>query len=274
MFKKISRTLTVLFASTLMFSVSGDSYANKIGNVQELNPVNGIVYDLSIDTINIKKVELCIPEKTLKNKYSTGWATTSVNVRKSPSTKSKILDTYSFNDKVHYTDYDENWIEIKYKDSIAYMYKDYISKTKRAYKEFDVPSNSGFKSFMDYRCITAVGSKQYQLQHSVAYTGNYGIRQINGRYCVAIGSYFTTEIGTYFDLILANGTVISCILGDAKADQDTDSSNIITEHNGCLSEFIVDTPSLYSEAKRMGNISYCDEDWNSPVVKIRVYEED
>ena len=274
MFKKISRALTVLFASTLMFSVSGDSYANKIGNVQELNPVNGIVYDLSIDTINIKKVELCIPEKTLKNKYSTGWATTSVNVRKSPSTKSKILDTYSFNDKVHYTDYDENWIEIKYKDSIAYMYKDYVSKTKRAYKEFDVPANSGFKSFMDYRCITATRSKQYQLQHSVAYTGNYGIRQIDGRYCVAIGSYFTTEIGTYFDLVLANGTVISCILGDAKADQDTDSSNIITEHNGCLSEFMVDTPSLYSEAKRMGNISYCDEKWNRPVVKIRVYEED
>lgn len=273
MFKKISRTLAVLFASTLMFSVSSDSYANEIGNVQGLSPVNGIVYDLSIDTINIKEVEL-VAEKTLKKRYSTGWTTTSVNVRKNPSTNSKVLDVYSFNKKIRYTEYNKDWVEIKYKDSVAYICKHYISKNKCAYKEFDVPSNSGFKSFMDYRCITATGSTQYQLQHSVAYTGNYGIRQIDGRYCVAIGSYFTTEIGTYFDLVLENGTIIPCVLGDAKADQDTDSSNIITEHNGCLSEFIVDTPSLYSEAKRMGNVSYCDENWNSPVAKIRVYEED
>lgn len=273
MFKKISRTLAVLFASTLMFSVSSDSYANEIGNVQGLSPVNGIVYDLSIDTINIKEVEL-VAEKTLKKRYSTGWTTTSVNVRKNPSTNSKVLDVYLFNKKIRYTEYNKDWVEIKYKDSVAYICKHYISKNKCAYKEFDVPSNSGFKSFMDYRCITATGSKQYELQHVLAYTGKYGIRQIDGRYCVAIGSYFTTEIGTYFDLVLENGTIIPCVLGDAKADQDTDSSNIITEHNGCLSEFIVDTPSLYSEAKRMGNVSYCNTNWNSPVAKIRVYDEE
>lgn len=271
MFKKIQKSLTVFFVSTLLMSVSGDSYAKDIGAVQSISPVSSIAYDLNrFDTI--KEVELKT-EKSLKKEYS-GWTITSVNVRKSPSVKSDILTTYSFNKKVRYTDYNEDWIEIKCKDSIAYMCKRYISKTKRAYKEFDVPTNSGFKSFMDYRCITSTGSKQYQLQHNVAYTGKYGIRQIDGRYCVAIGSHFTTDIGIYFDLVLENGTVIPCILGDAKADQDTDSNNIITEHNGCLSEFIVDTPSLYSEAKRMGNISYCDENWNSPVVKIRVYEED
>lgn len=270
MFKKIQKSLTVFFVSTLMMSVSGDSYAKDIGAVQSISPVSSIVDLNTFDTI--KEVEL-ETEKSLKKEYSTGWTTTSVNVRKNPNTRSKILDTYLFNEKVRYTEYNKKWVEIKYKDSVAYMSKRYISKTKCEYEEFDVPSNSGFKSFMDYRCITSTGSKQYRLQHSVAYTGKYGIRQIDGRYCVAIGSHFTTDIGRYFDLVLENGTVIPCVLGDAKADQDTDASNIITAHNGCLSEFIVDTPSLHSGAKQMGNISYCNENWNSPVEKIRVYKE-
>ena len=37
-----------------------------------------------------------------KIKYLTGWTKTSVNVRKKPSVKSDILDTYSFNEKIRY----------------------------------------------------------------------------------------------------------------------------------------------------------------------------
>lgn len=273
MFKKISHTLTIFILSMSVGFANGTCTAKDMAPTQVVEVVNDNVSESGNIFDAMKEVEEK-SKRTIKTKYSAGWTSTSVNVRKNPSTKSKILDTYSFNEKVRYIDYDENWVEIKYKDSIAYMCKRYISKTKCAYKEFDVPSNSGFKSFMDYRCITATGSKQYKLQRASAYTGKYGIRQIDGRYCVAIGSHFTTDIGQYFDLVLENGTVIPCVLGDAKADQDTDSSNIITEHNGCLSEFIVDTPSLYSEAKRMGNISYCNANWNSPVVKIRIYEED
>ena len=56
-------------------------------------------------------------------------------------------------------------------------------------------------------------------------------------------------------------------------DEDTDSDNIMTEHNGCVSEFIVNVGSLNKYAKRDGNISSCTDDWNSPVVEIRVYQE-
>lgn len=140
------------------------------------------------------------------------------------------------------------------------------------YTEYDVPKSSGFKSYMSYKAITTKSSPQYSLQKDQAYTGKYGIRQVDGRYCVAVGSYFTNEIGTYLDLILENGIVIPCILADQKADKDTCSKNIITMHNGCVSEFVIDSEYLDSKARQMGDISYCNEYWNSPVETIRVYQ--
>lgn len=140
-----------------------------------------------------------------------------------------------------------------------------------SYESYDAPNNSGFKSFMDYRTITNTESQQYKLQQHYAYTGEYGIRMADSRYIVAIGTYFTPDIGQYFDIILENGTVIPCILGDQKADADTDSNNIITKHNGCMSEFIVDSYALNKDVKFYGDMSYCLKDWNSPIKTIKVY---
>ena len=140
-----------------------------------------------------------------------------------------------------------------------------------SYESYDAPENSGFKSFMDYRTITNIESQQYKLQQHYAYTGEYGIRMADGRYIVAIGTYFTPNVGQYFDIILENYTVIPCILGDQKADVDTDSNNIITKHNGCMSEFIVDSDMLNDDVKFYGDMSYCSKDWNSPIKTIKVY---
>ena len=138
------------------------------------------------------------------------------------------------------------------------------------YANYSVPSNNTIKSYMDYRCITLTNSEQYKLQNSVAYTGDYGIRMVNGRYCVAVGSYYTTTIGQYIDIELANGKVIKGILADCKDDKHTDSTNRINP-NGSVVEFVVDTKALDSMAKKMGDISYVD-DWNSKVVNIKVYD--
>lgn len=139
------------------------------------------------------------------------------------------------------------------------------------YKSYSIPSNSGFKSYMSYKALTSKSSPQYKLQSSYAYTGNYGIRQVNGRYCIAIGTFSNAAIGSYVDLVLENGTIIPCVVGDFKAPVHTDSSNIVTLHNGCVSEFIVDLNSLHSTAKKMGNVSYCEEGWKSPVKTMLVY---
>lgn len=141
------------------------------------------------------------------------------------------------------------------------------------YRTYAIPKNKGFKSYMDYRAITNKKSKQFQLQSLYTNTGDYGIRMVNDRYCIAVGTHFGTAIGQHLDLILENGTVIPCILADVKADVHTESNNIVTLHNGCVSEFVVDTPLLHNTAKIMGDISYCHEMWKSPVVEIVVYEQ-
>lgn len=204
-----------------------------------------------------------------------GYTTASVNVRSKPSTEdSKIYDTYIFNTEIEYTDYDDEWVSVDYNGYTGYMSKSYISDESCAYVDYDAPETSGYKSFMDYNKITDRSSAQYKLQNTEAYTGRYGIRQVDGRYCVAIGSYFTSEIGTWFDLVLKNGTVIPCILADQKDDKDTDSNNIVTMHNGCMSEFVIDWDNLNRSAMRDGDISSCTESWDSPVDYVRVYKKE
>lgn len=138
--------------------------------------------------------------------------------------------------------------------------------------EYNVPKNNGFKSYMPYTAITSTSSKQYKLQKEYAYTGDYGIRMVDDRYCVAIGTAFNTDVGTYFDLVLEDETIIPCIVGDIKDDIHTKSDNITTKANGCVSEFIVDIKHLDKDAKKHGDMSYCHADWNNNVVAVRVYD--
>ena len=166
----------------------------------------------------------------------------------------------------------ENVIEeIEVTEEIEVVEEEYVETI--AYTTYDIPKNKGFKSYMDYKAITSRSSKQFQLQNLYANTSDCGIRVVNDRYCIAVGMHFDAEIGQYLDLILENGVIIPCVLSDVKADIHTDESNIVTLANGCVSEFVVDTPSLYNTAKKMGDISYCYAEWRSPVVQIVVYEQ-
>lgn len=137
--------------------------------------------------------------------------------------------------------------------------------------EYQVPEYSGFKSFMTYRKF---GRKttQYELQ-SFAVTDENGFRKVDDYYMVAIGSYFNAAVGQRVDLILENGEVIQCVVGDHKAKQDTDTAHIFSK-NSCMSEFIVDIKVLDKTVKTRGDVSmFPDEQWNSPVVEVVVYEE-
>ena len=201
-----------------------------------------------------------------------GWIEAdNVEVKGKPNKNSKSVGTLDFNDKISYTVYNDNWLEVKYDNKTAYISNNGIAEKEVECELYYAPNTSGFKSYMDYRAITCTGSEQYALQQ-IATTNEYGIRTVDGRYCVAVGSHYTSEIGQYFDLVLANGTVIECVLGDQKANIHTDSDNIVTAHNGCMSEFVVDSNALSSEVKSRGNVSYCNPDYDSPVMKVIVYD--
>lgn len=217
-----------------------------------------------------EKVNTITKEPEIIN-YGTGYTTCKVNIRESPSTDGSVLDILSFNTEVQFRSYNDEWNEIKLSDKVAYIAKPYISTEPISYTSYTL-SSSGFKSFMPYTTITSKNSDQYKIQHNYAYTGNYGIRQVDGRYCIAVGSAVPNRMGTYVDLILENETVIPCILADQKADKDTCSDNLTTAENGCVSEFLIDSSQLVHSIKQSGNISSATPDWNSPVVEIRVYD--
>lgn len=133
-----------------------------------------------------------------------------------------------------------------------------------------VPSNNSFKSYMSYKAITMKSSPQYKLQQT-AYTDMYGLRMADGRYCIALGTYYTSTIGTKVDVVMANGSILKCIVGDLKANRHTDSQNIRAQ-DGSVVEFIIDKNSLHPMARRMGNISYAAEKFSGEIIEIRVYQ--
>lgn len=231
------------------------------------------LYENTIKDINMNTIK----EQSSKSQiWFVGYTTANVNVRKEPSLDADIWEVYDFNTCVFCEQYNEAWVLVllymcEYEMVPAYISSKYIATTPCLSVEYDIPNNNGFKSYMPYDAITSKSSKQYILQKDYAYTGKYGIRQINGRYCVAIGTSFKVEVGTYFDILLENGTIIPCIVGDIKADIDTEDNNIVTTSNGCVSEFIVDSNVLNSNAKVLGDISECNEEWRSRAVSIRVY---
>lgn len=134
-----------------------------------------------------------------------------------------------------------------------------------------INNQNNFKSYMPYKAITDSSSKQFKLQQ-MAITSENGIRIVNDRYCVAVGTAINADVGTYIDLVLENGTIIPCIVGDIKSDQHTLSDQITTASNGCVSEFIVCTEYVPDIVKTTGSYSYNDETWNSAVSEFIVYE--
>lgn len=245
-------------------------------------------YEVTIESVDLHRFSMQAPNYSLCNvqnnetnkprkedveeqlSYSSYWVSVDkLNVRKDSNKSSETIKKLSFNDEIHAAILDNGWAKIE--NDNGYVKAEYLSDKELNYTYFEAPVTSGFKSYMPHN-LFSTKSEQYKLQEKCN-TGTYGIRQYNGRFCVALGSHFNAEIGQYFDLILENGTVIPCIMADQKADCHTDSSNIVTSANGCMTEFVVDMHSLNTNAKRMGDISYCTDEWKSRVYAVKVYDE-
>lgn len=219
-----------------------------------------------------KEEEENVKEPTVEYELSNvGYVNVSgLRVRENPDINSNVVEYLSWGDKIEYSEYDDEWLVIKVNDNYSYVSKKYISDTLPNYKSKRVVGDTR-KSYMDFKMITSKSSPQYKLQHKYAYTDDTGIRMVDGRYCVALGSYYTHKIGQYVDLVLENGTIIPCIIGDQKDDRDTNASHTIA-HDGSATEFIVETKALSGKTRRMGDIGYAQSDWLSNVVEVRIYD--
>lgn len=133
-----------------------------------------------------------------------------------------------------------------------------------------VPRRNSFKSYMDYRCIRNKCSKQYKLQKKCK-TAKNGIRVYKGCYVIAVGTYYTNKVGTKVDLVMKNKKVVRCIVGDIKANCDTDYLHRQTS-DGSVVEFIVDTKKLSRKTKLMGDASYSDKKLKGNLKYLKVYK--
>ena len=123
----------------------------------------------------------------------------------------------------------------------------------------DVPSgDTSFKAYMDYRTIADTDTPQYELQQH-CWTDCDGFRRQTDDYVIALGSYYGTEIGDRFEITLDTGTKFTAILGDQKANRDTDPNHQYTpvsdENMKNVIEFIVDTQKISRTSRQLGDMS-------------------
>lgn len=141
--------------------------------------------------------------------------------------------------------------------------------------EYEIPSvDTSFKTYTDYRCITDKTSKQYEIRKQ-CYTDENGMRRLvaNNDYIIALGTYYTNEVGVRFRITLDTGIKFYATVGDIKDDADTDNSNRYIPQNGNLVEFHIDANMVPEMVAILGNISYF-EQFKGQVIKIeKIIEE-
>lgn len=166
------------------------------------------------------------------------------------------------------------WVRVEDNNEVTgFVWKKYLSKKdiKKNYRTISSP-NGRYKSYMDYRCITSTGSPQYKLQRKAHTDNKTGIRMVNDRYCVALGSGFCSKIGTKVDIIMKSGKTIKAILADQKKNSETIYGHKAHSWDGSVIEAIVQTSALPHIAKIMGDVSYCSKYFKGGIKCIKVYK--
>lgn len=299
--KRIVNAFFVMaFGGTLLFSSIPNSctLTQKLGNEKEeqlntevragislmttdigdMNSYANVISNKIVSTASAASNE--VTDDTILISYDNYYVKDNCNVMKDHTYESDILYTVQMNDVIYasnplFNDGVTTWSYVAYRNdtgdiSLGFIDSTELLTTPIASTDYSIPSYSGFKSYMDYRSITTKTSPAYTLSYN-GYTGNEGIRMYNGRYLIAIGMHFNASVGDYVDLTLENGTVIKGIIGDRKSWRDTEASMLFTS-NGCMSEFIVQEEYLSSLVKHKGNISFANENWDSPVVSVKIYD--
>ncbi|MBQ7741073.1 MAG: fibronectin type III domain-containing protein, partial [Eubacterium sp.] len=183
-----------------------------------------------------------------------------------PDSKAKVF-IYRSTDKKDFrkiaTVTDGQYVDKKVKEATKYYYrvvckvrnednknKSRISDTVETYtlKGYDLPKDTEgtTKTYAFYTAVTATGSPQYALLNSEYCTTDEktGIRMVDGCYCIALGSYYGTRIGTKYRIVLEGNKVLKCILCDQKADRHTDGMHQYAMQNRDIMEFYIERSML------------------------------
>lgn len=112
-----------------------------------------------------------------------------------------------------------------------------------------VPAGVGsVHSYMAWNCVTDPTTKQYKLRvEAEAYDEN-DFGKIGDRYVVAVKPYYG-KIGDYIDVIQEDDSVLRCIIGDYKGDENEEKDGENSKyyhHDRSVVEFIVNGYAWYN----------------------------
>ncbi len=184
-------------------------------------------------------------------------------------------------EKIDVVKNDPSFVDENVKDNKRYYYK---VKMVSAHKDkssdvvsADIPENmklpkvsGATKTYAYYTAVTAKTSPQYALLNSEeCYTDDEtGIRMIDDCYCVALGSFYGSTIGTKYRITFSTGKSINVILCDQKSDKHTDKKHQYAVKNSDIMEFYVEKSKIPSDVRgNYGNL----EQFSGDIVKIERY---
>lgn len=204
------------------------------------------------------------------------YAKTTVNIRNRPNIKGKIIGQIYWNEKIRIIKkVNKEWYLAFYKKMKGYICSKYLRKNRAEYKAYCPPCKSTFKSYEDADCITDNNNfAQGRLKKKYHLDCQSGIWMVGNRYCIAVGSYYTKQIGVKTDLVLShNGRkhVLKCITADSKADKDTINKHRV-HTDGSVVEFIVQTSILPYKARIRGDVSFAGKQFKGKVKQFRIYK--
>lgn len=241
----------------------------KINCVKIMGIITTIVVSLSIGIVgtDVERINEPLYTYTSNNKTE--------EVRDDATTVDAIPTIAPIISTSYYDSIDESDSSIEYEESESSSEETEENESTNVEKSIYVESQDLRFSYMDWRTITDQTSDQWKLQNWYSITDwTTGIRTVNGRYSVAVGSTVSVEKGRYIDVYLENGTIIPCVISDTKADYDTWGNEGIVGNDGSVIEFIVDTDVMsvidIGSVSDMGDYKYLSDDWNSPVDHIDV----
>lgn len=132
----------------------------------------------------------------------------------------------------------------------------------------EIPPGLGSQhTYMAWQMIKARSSDQYKLKESAGMNfDDEGFGKIGDRYVVATTTTFG-KVGDFLDVYKEDGTVIKCIIGDIKNQNDANCNAYGHNNGNNIIEFVVDYNTWYNGHENPGSAS-CHPEWNQNITKI------
>lgn len=133
----------------------------------------------------------------------------------------------------------------------------------------EVPDGLGnVHTYMGWQKITSTTSTQYKLRELAGMNfDEEGFGKINGRYVIACTTTYGT-VGDYIDFYQDDGTVIPCIIGDIKNQNDAGCNEWGHTNGKCIVEFVVDMNIWYNSGHPNPGTQQCHPEWNHNITKV------